>query len=72
MDQDQPVIEVVPRDELPDDEQVQLVVDDEDQPCALRIREDMPIASVAEAINEVASRRVRRSNSRDAEEGAAD
>lgn len=65
MEDGRPLIVVVPRHELPDDEPIQLILDDHDQPCTWRIREDTPIASVADAINDVALRRLRRSKYRD-------
>lgn len=58
MTEDRPLIVVVPRHELPDDELVQLI-DTHGQPYTLRVREDIPIDGIADVINELAARRAR-------------
>lgn len=56
MTEDRPLIVVVPRHELPDDELVQ-IIDDHGRHYSLRVREDIAIDSIADVINELAARR---------------
>lgn len=73
MDQDPPVIEVVvPRDELPDDEPIQLVLDDHQKPCTWRIRADTPISHAAGPINDLTRLRIRRAADADVDVDAAE